>query len=289
MISGVPKHIEPARADESPRPERIAGDAGRSIIEHAVTAMLRQLGQRQPVLEPFRHAVADGLLDASVLRRVAAGFPQPASPLWFGYDSPLEKKLCCNRIDHLSSFVGGFVNRLNTSDVAAAVGRLFGIEGLVVDPSLHGGGLHMIEPGGKLDIHLDFSDHPKLPLTRRVNMILYLNEFWQDAWRGHLELWDPALTRCVVRIAPRFNRLVLFEVHDQAYHGHPEPLASPSGTCRQSIALYFLTPRHRAEPERPRAHFVRVPNDPDDALDTLRRQRASLQTDPLKPSHQHTS
>src|SRR5215469_3810943 len=132
--------------------------ADRAFIDQAVTSMLVQLSQLQLALEPFRHLVADGLFDASVLRRVAEGFPPPQSPVWFRYDSPLEKKLTSNAIDRLPPFVGLFVKRLNAPDVATAAGKLFGVDGLVVDPSLHGGGLHMIEPGGKLDIHLDFSD-----------------------------------------------------------------------------------------------------------------------------------
>jgi hypothetical protein len=236
-----------------------------------------QLGQRKLALEPFRHLVADGLFDAAILRTVAECFPPPESSLWFRYDSPLERKLCCNTIERLPPFLGAFVTRLNSPDVAAAVGNLFGIDGLLVDPSLHGGGLHMIEQGGKLDIHLDFADHPKLPLTRRVNMIVYLNECWQEAWGGTLELWDAAVTRCVARIAPHFNRIVLFEVHDQSYHGHPDPLACPPGYCRRSIALYFLTERRTIAVERPRAQFVARPRDgTDPALDNLRHKRGRL-------------
>jgi hypothetical protein len=239
--------------------------------------MLVQLGQQQLVLEPFRHVVAYGLFDPTLLRRVVKGFPPPESPLWFRYDSPLEKKLSCNKVDLLPPFLGAFVTRLNSPDVAAAVGNLFGIDGLVVDPCLHGGGLHMTEPGGKLDIHLDFADHPKLPLTRRVNLILYLNEDWQDPWGGELELWDAEMRRCVVRITPGFNRLVLFEVHDRAYHGHPDALTCPADHFRRSIALYFLTDRQTANAERPRAQFVARPRDgPDPALDELRRQREQL-------------
>lgn len=262
-----------------------AEDAFRSTIGQAATSMLAELARCKPVSAPFRHVVADGLFDPAVLRQVATAFPPPDSPLWFRYDSPLEKKFCCNRMEKLSPLLAAFIHRLNAADVAAVVGEVFNIDDLVVDPSLHGGGLHMVERGGKLDIHLDFSDHPKLPLSRRVNLLLYLNEDWDDAWGGQLELWDDRMTQCVVRIAPRFNRLVLFEVRE-AYHGHPEPLRVPPGQCRRSIALYFLTPRHTVKAKHPRARFVARPQDAlDPNLDALRRQRATIQPTDLRVTY----
>ncbi len=248
-----------------------------AAVDSAVRRMLALLANYEPAAEPFRHVVADHLFDPVLLREVCQAFPSADSPVWFRYDSPLERKLACNRLDSVSPVVAAFVDRLNRSDVAAVVGRVMGIADLVVDPSLHGSGLHLIEPGGKLDLHLDFADHPKLPLTRRVNLILYLNECWQEAWGGNLELWDAEMTRCVVRIAPHFNRLVLFEVHDQAYHGHPDPLACPPGYCRRSIALYFLTERRTATAQHPRARFISRPRDgPNPALDELRQRRGQL-------------
>lgn len=249
----------------------------RKSVDVAVRHALKRLSHVQPIGIPFRHVVADGLFDDDLLEDVADEFPRPNSPLWFCYDSPLEKKLCSNRLDLWEPLLAAFVRRLNSPDVATAVGKLFGIEGLVVDPSLHGTGLHLIEPGGKLDIHLDFADHPKLLLTRRVNLVLYLNEDWLDSWGGSLELWDAELTCPIVRITPLFNRLLLFEVHDHAYHGHPDPLTPPDGRCRESISLCFLTAREAAAPGRQRARFVARPQDaPDAHLDELRRQRAQL-------------
>jgi hypothetical protein len=255
------------------------GDEGvlEPVVDAAVRRAIGRLSRFRPVAEPFRHVVADNLFDRLLLREVAEEFPPADSPLWFCYDSPLEKKLCCNRIDLLDPVVSAFVRCLNTVEVAALVGKVMGIPELVVDPSLHGAGLHLIEPGGKLDLHLDFADHPKLPLRRRVNLVLYLNEYWLDAWGGALELWDAEVSQCAVQIAPRFNRLVLFEVHDKAFHGHPDPLACPPGCCRRSIALYFLTPRQKAPVNHPRARFVARPNDPPDlAIEALRRERANL-------------
>ena len=109
---------------------------------------------------------------------------------------------------------------------------LTGNRGLIPDPYFGGGGLHQIESGGFLKIHTDFNVHPKLKLDRRVNMLVYLNHDWRDEWGGHLELWNAAMTERRQKIAPLFNRTVVFSTTDSSFHGHPHPLATPSGITR---------------------------------------------------------
>ena len=41
------------------------------------------------------------------------------------------------------------------------------------------------------------------------------------------------------KISPTFNRLVLFDTNKYSYHGHPEPLKTPPGIRRNSLATYF--------------------------------------------------
>ena len=38
-----------------------------------------------------------------------------------------------------------------------------------------------------------------------------------------------------------FNRAVIFNITDNAYHGHPEPLNCPDNKARYSMALYYFT------------------------------------------------
>src|SRR5438034_178076 len=82
------------------------------------------------------------------------------------------------------------------------------------------------EPGGFLKVHVDFNVHPKLKLDRRLNMLIYLNKEWREEWGGDLELWDADRTMCRKKIAPLFNRTVVFSTGDSSFHGHPHPLAS---------------------------------------------------------------
>ena len=74
---------------------------------------------------------------------------------------------------------------------------------------------------------------------RCINLIVFLNPGWDDSWGGALELWDRDMTQCVVSVAPRFNRAVLFDTDKTSFHGHPEPLVCPPGRTRRSMALYY--------------------------------------------------
>jgi Rps23 Pro-64 3,4-dihydroxylase Tpa1-like proline 4-hydroxylase len=129
---------------------------------------------------------------------------------------------------------------LNSSRFVAFLEGLTGISGLVADPHYRGGGLHQILPGGRLGIHADFNFYPKLKLYRRLNVIVYLNQNWQESYGGHLELWDKATLKSVKRVLPTFNRMVVFDTSSKSLHGHPEPLTCPEGRSRKSLALYYI-------------------------------------------------
>ena len=74
-----------------------------------------------------------------------------------------------------------------------------------------------------LKIHTDFSQHPKIDIDRRLNL-LYLNENWHDSYGG-IKLWDKDMKKAVKKISPNFNKVVIFSTNDFSNHGHPEPLA----------------------------------------------------------------
>lgn len=112
---------------------------------------------------------------------------------------------------------------------------------VISDPYLDGGGLHAIARGGFLEIHADFNYSKRLESRRVINFLLYLNDPWEDAWGGNIELWDREMTRCEVSVTPRLGNVVIFSTDNTSYHGHPHPLECPAGTYRKSIALYYYS------------------------------------------------
>jgi hypothetical protein len=230
---------------------------------------------------PFPHIVIDEFLQPQVAERLAGVFPAADAAFWHEYNNPIEKKLACNMREHMPAPIGAALDALNGEAFRQALTILTGIADLKDDPGLHGGGMHCIRPGGKLDVHIDYAIHPKLKLERRLNLLVYLTPGWKEKFGGFLELWDSTMTRCVERVLPAFNRAVIFDTGDGSYHGHPEPLACPPNWARRSIALYYLTEPRPGVTERYRARFVARPQDPkDEALEEFRRQRSGLDTGP---------
>lgn len=55
------------------------------------------------------------------------------------------------------------------------------------------------------------------------------------------------MTKCVQRVAPDFDRIVVFSTIPGSYHGHPDPLTCPPDWSRRSLALYYYTNGRPAE------------------------------------------
>ena len=131
------------------------------------------------------------------------------------------------------------IDYLNTPEFLNHLKELTGHENLYCDNMLLGGGVHKIKRGGRLAIHTDYNRHPITQHKRKLNLLLYLNEGWEDEYNGELELWDKDMSREVVKVKPIFNRVVIFDVED-APHGHPIPLNTPDDVSRYSLALYYF-------------------------------------------------
>ncbi len=120
-----------------------------------------------------------------------------------------------------------------------------GIEKLIPDPYLKGGGLHLSGPGGVLVPHTDFHNYGELDLYRQLNVLVYLNPGWDESWGGCLELFeDRQAERASSKIVPTWGTCVIFRTDDLSVHGFPVPIAP--GHWRRSIALYYYTARENS-------------------------------------------
>lgn len=192
--------------------------------------------------EPFPHIMLENFLPADMVSGLKGHFPQEqlASNVVFdlGYAGYHKRQINPADCDEYCRAAFSF---FNSQPFLEFLEGLSSIPGLVPDPYFLGGGFHEIGAGGKLGIHADFRIHPKLHLSRRMNVIIYLNEGWQDAYGGSLELWERDMSKMSRRIEPLWNRCVIFNTDATSYHGHPDPLTPPDGVLRRSIALYYYT------------------------------------------------
>ncbi len=197
--------------------------------------------------KPFPHITIDNFFEPALLDRVLEEFPSPSQPGWHRFDNEHEVKLASVTEAQFGPLTRLLLYHLNSMTFLDFLSGLTGIGNLISDPSFEGGGLHQIVPGGKLDVHADFNKHGRFGLDRRLNLLLYLNKDWREEYGGHLELWNRDRTRCEVRVAPLFNRVMIFGTTDFTYHGHPHPLRCPPGTTRKSLALYYFSNGRPAE------------------------------------------
>ncbi len=197
--------------------------------------------------QPFPHVVLDGLFDAGLLAGIVAEFPRPGDISWKKYRNAREVKLAANRDEFFQPLTKLLLYHLNSAPFLDFLSEVTGIENLIADSYYEGGGMHQIERGGKLAIHADFNRHPGNRLDRRLNVLLYLNDQWHDDYGGCLELWDRDMTGCAAKIAPLFNRMVIFATTDFTFHGHPDALTCPEGVTRKSLALYYFSNGRPAE------------------------------------------
>ena len=134
---------------------------------------------------------------------------------------------------------------LNGGNFLRWLSEVTGINGIIPDPYLTGGGFNQINPGGTLAVHADGNWHDLMAVHRRLNVIIYLNKDWQDEWDGHFELWsktdDNQPKSCVKKIRPDYNRMIIFRTDDFSFHGHPTPLKCPPDRSRRSLILYYYT------------------------------------------------
>ena len=214
---------------------------------------------------PFPHTVIDDFLPRASAERILAAFPRADDGAWLDWRKRdvvhQPGKLGIGHADRLNrshTFLRSALSAFNSTEVVSFLERLTGIQGLVPDPHFFGGGVHQILPGGRLSIHADFNWHGQLRLYRRVNLLLYLNKDWDEAWGGALELWDREMNACALRVAPIFNRAVIFNTDRDALHGHPDPLLAPDGVTRKSLALYYYTAEGRPEDLEARSTLWRL-------------------------------
>jgi len=201
--------------------------------------------------KPFRYVVMDDFLDESAAERLLEQFPAFESGNARTESGTLGNKSTVEKIRGLGADYASLDDLVQSEAFLTLVGRITGIPHLLYDPWYFGGGTHENRNTQDLDAHIDFNRHPVKHWDRRLNLIVYLNREWEDAWGGSLELHsDPhSPDDSVTTITPLFNRAVVFETTEHSWHAFPEIRLPPgkASLTRKSIALYFYSESRPAE------------------------------------------
>ena len=140
---------------------------------------------------PFDHWIIEDFLDIQDAKDVSKEFiDYESTEDIVRYKGWIGEKSTCNSWNRFPALTYKIFSNLLSLDFVSHLSAVTGVTPLYPDIGLHGGGWHMSGKGGSLAMHLDYSIHPKLKLQRKLNLILYLEEDYDPAWGGSLQLWS---------------------------------------------------------------------------------------------------
>lgn len=211
----------------------------------------------------IRSFVLDDLLPEDWARTIHAAFPEPAAMALKA--SLREHKYVAAQMDRYDPLLEASLYAFQDPDVVALIQAITGLSGLSPDPHLYAGGISLMDRSCFLNPHLDNSHDKDRRLYRVLNLLYYVSPDWQDAYGGHLELWDGGLRQPPRTISSRFNRLVIMETTRQSWHS-VSPITHEGARCCVSnyyfsavpVAAgdYFHVTSFRGRPEQPWRNLV---------------------------------
>ena len=222
------------------------------MISHGTLQSATTIRQAFDAAKPFRHVVIDGFLDSEACEALLRDFPPFSAQRARNEHGEVGRKAVTERVFDVSPFYKSFHAYINSAAFLGAVSALTGIDDLMADRTLFGGGTHENLAGQALDVHIDFNVDERRMLHRRVNLLIYLNKEWNEAWGGAIELhsdpFNPA-SDAWKSYLPIFNRAVLFETNEYSWHGFRRIVLPPDKQhlSRKSFSIYLYTLDRPAE------------------------------------------
>lgn len=215
---------------------------------------------------PFRHIAIENFFEAEFAERLLVEFPSFDTRLATNESGNAGGKSVNTNIRSISPAYQELYELIASRPFLSAIERISGIDGLVIDPKMYGGGTHENLHGQDLDPHVDFNFDEDEQLHRRLNLIVYLNKGWKPDWGGGLEIHsNPRRPQenLITTFDPLFNRCVMFETNEYSWHGFPK-INLPEGErlrSRKSISIYLYTKERPAEEVAPvhRTFYVQRP------------------------------
>jgi len=220
---------------------------------------VQTLQQQFKAASPFKYLVIDQFFNNNFCQSLVSDFPTFDKKRALNENGEVGMKATHEQITKIGTAYKQLDSMVKSDEFLGFVSDLTGIPELRFDPFYFGGGTHENLHGQDLDAHVDFNFHPVTKQHRRLNMIVYFNDQWDDNWGGSLDLHkDPhkhPRDDEIATVTPLMNRCVIFETTEWSWHGFtrinlPEELRE--NVSRKSFALYYYTDtRPREEMGKP--------------------------------------
>ena len=185
--------------------------------------------------EPWKHIVIDNLFDDNLMKNACASIPDYNSTYWNSakkYINEYTSKWEMTNIMLFPDPIREITNYLISSEFVNKLEKMTGINELIIDEKIYGGGLIISPEGAFLEKHIDFNYNNDIGLFRSVNLILYFNELNG----GEFQLYDEKLNEIKV-IKPNINRMLIFASNNKTIHGFNKIISE----SRKSLNLWYYT------------------------------------------------
>lgn len=212
--------------------------------------------------KPFSYVVIDNFFNKDLLSKVSKDFPDIKSDKWFRFrdrigefENIFESGMnAISKPENMPALCRSFLYNLNSLNFCKVLEEITGIKNIQPDTHWHYTGLRINTPGSHQLIHSDALFHPHLKKRKILTCMTYLTKDWNEKDEGCLEIWDNQMEKCVHKIAPKFNRVVIFENTETSYHG-----VTKNNHFRKAITMSYLL--NNSNEKRWRALFVKRPED----------------------------
>jgi hypothetical protein len=231
---------------------------------------------------PYPYYIQDNFLNEDFAKNLQKEILEIKKEDWDRYDNPFEQKYTLRDKYNFPPFLVKLFNELTSEYFLNHLSEIVGYK-LILDSTRNFWGVHIYQPGDKLDIHVDAGYHPILKLKKQTTLGIYLSYEWKEEYGCALEIWrgdncskyNAKIYEKIDSITPIFNRLIIFNCNDYAWHGNPEPSCGSLESKRIFVTISYLSDNFDDDNKKVKAFFVPRPNDPEDEeKDRLRFLRA---------------
>ena len=124
----------------------------------------------------FSHFCIDNFLVEYFANEIEASFPDSKNAMDVGRSFNAHHEKGKVQVTNVQEFPSP-IKRLNEifaeENLVELLEKVTGIQSIVYDTNLVGGGIHMTKGGGRLDVHVDFNYIKEKKWYRRINLLLY--------------------------------------------------------------------------------------------------------------------
>ena len=186
----------------------------------------------------INHLVIDDLLPKEIVSKLSLHFPKEKELNYLnGFQ---EKKYVGVYFTEAQKMVEECLFAFQEEKVVKTIGKITSIKNLIGDPDLYAGGVSRMNKGCFLNPHIDNSHDKNFKNYRRLNLLYYVNNFWNpEDDGGELVLYPNGIKNREIKISCDFNRLVIMRTDNRSLHGVKKILSDDHS--RKCISNYYFS------------------------------------------------